>query len=256
MDLKLHLGILWRFRWVLVAGVLVAGAVAFLSVFKVSSSGIAYRQSETFDATETLFINQPGFPYGWATQPNAVDKTTGLPVATNRFSDPSRYVALASTYSRLANSDPVYRRVRAHGPVNGVYTASAVVDNTNPTAPGQPFINMDALSTDRGYAVTLVRQATNAFVSYIDSQQNAAGIPKEQRVQLQIVHVPKGANLAAGRKYTVPIVLFLVLLIASIALAYVLENIRPRVRPLAAPAPLQSNVEEAPVRAAETSRSA
>ena len=80
MDLKLHLGVLWRFRWLLVGGLVLASALAFLSVFKVSSSGVSYRQSETFDAREILFVNQPGFPYGWATQPNAIDKTTGLPI--------------------------------------------------------------------------------------------------------------------------------------------------------------------------------
>ena len=128
------------------------------------------------------------------------------------------------------------------------------LDPTNPAAPGTPFINLDALATNPQHAVRLAHRATAAFIGYLDSQQDAAGIPQPQRVTLQIVHEPKGATLAGSRKYTVAIVLFLVALIAAVALAYVLENLRPRVRPLSVP--VASEAGGAPVRAAETSRSA
>ena len=158
MDLKLHLGVLWRFRWLLVGGLVLAGVLAFLAVFKVSSSGVSYRQSETFQAREVLFVNQPGFPYGWATQPNAIDKATGLPVPTNRFSDPAAMVFTLPRPTRDWRTATGLQAGRRAGTGRRHLRRLAVVDTTNPAAPGTPFINMDALSTNPKRAVILAHR--------------------------------------------------------------------------------------------------
>ena len=44
----------------------------------------------------------------------------------------------------------------------------------------------------------------------------------------------EGAALVAPRKLTRPIFIFLAVMIAALGLAFVLENLRPRVRPVAA----------------------
>ena len=81
----------------------------------------------------------------------------------------------------------------------------------------------------------LARRGTKALIEYIEEQQRANGIPKEQRVVLAVVNEPKlgrgRTELLSGRSMTMPIVVFCVVLFATFGLAFILENLRPRVRP-------------------------
>lgn len=267
MDLRMHLSVLWRFRFLVIGGLILACVLTLLTIFRVSFHGarptFSYRQSETWQSREVLFISQNGFPYGWATNPFVVGKN-GQPLAPTRFGDPGRYIFLAQTYSQLANGDAVYAEVRKHGPVNGVYVASPVIDKSSPGQSELPLINVDALSTKPKDAVSLAQRASNALIEYLRHQQQAAHIPVNQRISVDVASTARAASLAKSRKYTAPIVLFLVILIATIALAYVLENLRPRVKALPSPATEDRRTPEAPaeapVRAAvssfESSRSA
>ena len=84
------------------------------------------------------------------------------------------------------------------------------------------------------------REGANLFRSYIADQQASGGIPLKQRVLLQVVST--NAAVIAGRKKTLAIVALLAVLIATIALTFVLENLRPRlqaVAPVTAAAPAE-----------------
>jgi hypothetical protein len=61
-------------------------------------------------------------------------------------------------------------------------------------------------------------------------QQAQADIPDKQRVVLQVFSAARNATVVSGRKKTLPIVIFLSVLLATIGLAFVLENLRPRLR--------------------------
>src|SRR5690242_657260 len=115
MDLRMHLSVLWRFRFLVLGGLILACLLTVLAIFRVGFKGatptLSYRQSETWQSREVLFISQHGFPYGWATNPFVVGKN-GEAVAPTRFGDPGRYIFLAQTYSQLANGDAVYAEVR------------------------------------------------------------------------------------------------------------------------------------------------
>jgi hypothetical protein len=76
--------------------------------------------------------------------------------------------------------------------------------------------------------------AASVFRQYIVQQQVANRIPAKKRVVLQVITSANKHNttLAAGRKKTTPIVIFLTVLLAAVGLAFVLENLRPRVRSL------------------------
>ena len=84
------------------------------------------------------------------------------------------------------------------------------------------------------------QEGANLFRSYIADQQASAGIPLKQRVLLQVVSTK--AAVIKGRKKTLAIVAFLAVLIATIALTFVLENHRPRIQavaPVTAAAPAE-----------------
>jgi capsular polysaccharide biosynthesis protein len=96
-----------------------------------------------------------------------------------------------------------------------------------------PLVDVMSLAHTPAEAARVSQVATDVFRSYITNQQASAGIPLNERVQLEVVSTK--TTLAKGRKKTLAIVSFLAVIIATVGLAFVLENLRPRVR-AAAPA--------------------
>ena len=67
MDLQLYARVLWRFRFVVAVGTALAIGLAFMSYYKVSFSdgvSVTYREGEVWRSDATLFVTQPGFPWG------------------------------------------------------------------------------------------------------------------------------------------------------------------------------------------------
>jgi len=229
----MYFRVLWRFRLVVLAGFILACVLSLSTYLKVSIQGgkpsISYRQSETWHSTTLLGLTQGGFPWGRAIIPfNTQHTATGTQVVPSNFADPSRFAALSGYYSRLANSDAVQASAARRKHVPGNWTAQPIVDPKYNYS--QPFIQFDGYAPDPRAAVTLANLGAAAFREYMVRQQNAAGIPQAQRVALYTVNKARGAVLFAGRRKTTPVVLFLTIMLAAIGLAFILENLRPRVR--------------------------
>ena len=65
VDFRLYARVIWRFKWVVMLGLIVAVGLAGLSVVKVGKGGkIAYRQAELWASTARLGVTQQGFPWG------------------------------------------------------------------------------------------------------------------------------------------------------------------------------------------------
>ena len=62
--------------------------------------------------------------------------------------------------------------------------------------------------------------------------RSRADTPATERVTIQQLARPKEAKLIVPRKKTVPVTVFLSVLVATIALVFVLENLRPRITQL------------------------
>jgi hypothetical protein len=218
MDLGLYLRVLARFRVLVAGGAVVALLLAIISLVKVDPSGssfISYRQSEQWVSSTKLFVTEPGFPWG--------------SLRESQSFDPARLTSLAFIYAQLADSDPVKAIVRHQGPIKGHVEISTVPAGPNSDA-DLPFINIAAFSTSPEAAKALARRQAAAFSTYLRSEQARKGIPPEQRVQLDVVQRPLKAELDKGRSKTLPIVIFLTVMIAVIGLAFLLENMRPRIR--------------------------
>ena len=216
MDLRLYGNVLWRHRFVVLGGAVLAVLLAILSFYRVQLDNgvpkLTPRKAEVWGSTATIFITEPGFPAG-----RRVAKTP-------QYSSPDAFAGLAGLYARLATSDSVLQRMRAAGPVKGTFQASPVLDSTGRSP--QPLINLIGQAGSPRDARETVEHAITAFFAYIRAQQIAARIPKSQRVELSVVNAPRPAGLLVGRKRTLPIVVFLSVLIAAIALAFILENSR------------------------------
>ena len=193
----------------------------------------------TWQATTRLFVTQQGFPWGRTVLPG--DPTPVPPTSTSsglQFADPTRLAGLAVYYAELINGDLIQRQIRKSVPPGTVLSATPVTD----PATNSPLALIDVMSVAHtpAQAARVSRAGANLFRSYIAHQQASAGIPLKQRVLLQVVSTK--ATLIAGRKKTLAIVAFLAVLIATIALTFVLENLRPRIQavaPVTAAAPAE-----------------
>lgn len=245
MDLRLLGRVVWRFKWIVATGLILAIALAVLSTARVSFAGgmpkLTYRKAEVWQSQTALLITQQGFPWGRTFAPaTGADTTPTTTTASGvTYLEAGGFANLASLYARLASSDAVRAGMRL-APGESV-SAAPVVDTTNHAL---PIVGILGLAPSPAQAIAVSVQAARAFQRYIDAQQTAAHIPSGQRVVLQVINEVGQVQLLAGRKKTLPIVTFVGVLLATLVLAFVLENARPRVRvasalPAAEPQSLQ-----------------
>jgi cytoskeleton protein RodZ len=245
LDLRTFFRVIHRF-WPLVAlGVALAVALSFISFFRVDLHArphVTYRQHETWRGTEVLLLTQRGFPWGRTIYPYIVSKKTGLLIPAAPFADPGRFNSLAVFYAQLANSDAVRALVTRAGRLDGTYSASPVVKSvgggpgTQPITQLVPLIQIDGFARTPAHALGIARRVSHAMRSYLERSQTNADIPVKQRIVVQVLSTARKATLAQGRRLTIPIIAFVAILIATLGLAFVLENLRPREREGAEPA--------------------
>jgi hypothetical protein len=244
--------VLWRFRVLMAVGAIFALALAILSFVRVSPGGdpmVSYRAEEQWITAATLFVTQRGFPWGRLTietPEEAARRTGSAPPASGsggtEFADPSRFSNLAVLYAYLATSDPVRSLLTKAGPMNGEIVAEPVTLGGQAFAPTLPLIRLSAIAATPEGARDLVIRATDAFQKFLADQQASNEIPDDQRVLVSVVKRAEKPQLLAGRSLTLPIVVFMGVMILVSGLAFVLENVRSRGRPVAADEPTPVSV--------------
>ena len=236
MDLPLYGRALWRFKWVVLAGVVAAFSLAIVSTFHVAWAGsgprLTQRATQTWHSTATLIVTQPGFPVGRAIFNDVVPVNGGVQGPngtgyTSRFADPGRFADLATLYSQLASGDAVRHEILKQGPLPGVFIAGPV-----PYAPGSsgflPLISIISTSHSARGAVTTAARAANGLRTYLEQEQETSKIPDSERVVVSPIETPRGAKReSSGAKMQLVLVFFAVMA-AVAALVFLLENARPR----------------------------
>lgn len=254
MDLGLYLRVLWRFRYIVGIGFVLAIVVAAGAYIRVSfrhgltSPSVSYRQAETWQVRTRLLVTQQAFPWGRTTPlPASAQTSASTPPSTTTTSslsgvqptigssllyNPNQFTSLAILYAQLLNSSAIQDPIKRHFPSNVLLTGQEVV---NPSANNEilPLVDVIGIAPTRTEARRVSQAGANLFESYAEQQQVAAAVPANQRVVFRVVSTTK--TLLAGRKKTLPVVAFLGIMIAAIGLAFILENFRPRVRALPAP---------------------
>jgi len=119
MDISLYGRVIWRFRWLVALGLILAIALSVLSIAKVSSHGLSYRKHEIWQSSTTVLITQHGFIWGRSVvPPSQPGATTG----------PGWLSGLAELYAQFANSDQVKALMLRDGASkNWTVTATPVI---------------------------------------------------------------------------------------------------------------------------------
>lgn len=234
MDLHLYARVLWRFRFLVVLGLLVALALSALSLVSVSPSGVTYRQEEVWSSSATLLVSQDGFPEGRSITEQykfVTDETTGNEFAQPLFSGSSRFRELAALYAALATSDPAVRVITRDGPLPGTLSAGTMSSSDGDAL---PLVVMTGTAASPEAAMATANRAASGFVEYLEREQARADVPPDTRSVVTVVAKATEGTLVLPRKLTRPIFIFLAVMMAVLGLAFVLENLRPRVKPVAA----------------------
>lgn len=230
MDFALYGRVLRRFWPLVVTGVVLGACLAFLSLVRVTSHGVFYRKPVVWQSQAMLMLTEPGFPWGRTAIPSIGGNSAAPPQPVNVSS-------LTDLYSQFANSDDVKRLMLAEGaPKSWSITGAPAV----PVIQGAtlPVIALSGRANSASEAVLAVEYGRRALVQYVARQQQVAKIPTAQRINLQIIQNATPSVVVQPRKKTLAVVVFAALLIATIGLAFILENLRPRVRAVAPAAPV------------------
>lgn len=213
MDFHLYARVLWRFKLLIALGLVIALGLAVLSAASVSSSGLKYRQTELWSSTTQLQVTQTGFPQGRIEGP------------TNSTPDPNRLNDLAFLYAQYATIDAVHRLMLRGGAIHGKIQADPVV--VGDVRVILPLIDLTAISTSPSAAIALAERGATALERYIRDQQQANEVPVRTRSLLEQVKEPSKPVIYKARSKTMPVLIFIVVMFAFVALAFVLENLRP-----------------------------
>jgi hypothetical protein len=244
VDIAVYARVLWRFRFLVVLGVILALALALLSYVRVSFSDgkpvLSYRGTETWQSDSTLFVTQSGFPWGRSVTEQAQPTGDAVTVLKPpRFADADRFESLAALYAALATGDPVRRILLQEGPMNGTVSASPVLASEllNPDkqslmrfAETLPLVRVSATSATPNGATLLAARSVEAFRTYLADKQRASDIPEAKRVLVTVLEEPGEAMLVDGRSKLYPALIAFAVIAFTLLLAFALENIRPRER--------------------------
>lgn len=222
MDLIAYWRVLRRRRLIMVVGLCAAAALAFTSVVKVSSSGLAWRSPPVYKASTTLEVTQPGSPFARSTLNEFEPVPGGLP--TPKFADPSRMEYLASYYARIAESDAIVNRVKRSFDTTKAKWAATPLTGADGRA--LPFIEIGALEMSPANAVALANSVSRALRESLRTDQRRTQITGEDRVQLQVSKEAEKATVFQGVRVTRPVMLFLLVSIFTVVIAFVVDNLR------------------------------
>lgn len=228
MELSRHAQVLWRFRVIIVAGVLAGLILAIGTLFSVSSSGLKWRQGLEYKSASTLFVTQPGFPWGRANLPTNADGAPASATAPDQnFAEPARFAGLASIYSFLVRGEEVRALIPGH-PSDSEIAAEPFVSSTSGNGDTLPLIGLVTFAKTPLAAQQLNANAITALTTYIARQQRASKTAAAQRAVIQVLNPPSAGVVAKPRSMTGAIVVFLLCVMGAVALAYIIENLRPR----------------------------
>ena len=237
--------VLRRHRLLVLGGFALALALAMLSYVRVSADGLSYRKPEIWSNEATLVLSDESHPE--------------LRSRLSPTADPSRFTGLVDQYATFATSDDVIRSLRQQRLLPrsgenriGAITATVVPSSINgaPT----PLLKITGTAGSPAEATRLTVRATDTFIAFAKARQVEAKIPKSQRVELRIVNRTIVPKLTGPRSKTMFIIVLLAGLTATVAAAFLRENLQSAKKAEDVPEPV--SVLDPPVREVATPPSA
>ena len=218
MDLSLFFRVIWRYRILVMTGLLLAVLAAFFAMVRISPGGatpLSLRGEKEYASYTTLFVTQSGFPWGRLTETDS-----------QGVENAGRLASLATLYSKLADSDPVMELNRKElGDTGWTLESAPVLDGAGLSSP-LPLIRIAGLADSPELARRTAATAAASLQSFVTTRQQANNIPDGDRVVLQLIKGPETPILLKDRSFTPPIIAFLLIAMVTIALPFIIDNVR------------------------------
>jgi hypothetical protein len=234
MNLIRHLQVLKRGRAIIAVGLLVAIAVATLATFRVSFDGgpqLAFRKPEVWSSSTKLLLTQPGFPWGRSVLPGAAPagpdaeaQAAADEKGNLQFADPSRLAYLAWIYSHFLMGDEVRTMIKDK-PLDMDIQAGPLSAGGSMSAASLPIIGLTTTAHTAKEARKLNDDVHLALEDYLTRQQRRSSTPVTDRVVISTVDRPEPIRIK-GHSVNLGVMAFLLIMVASVSLVYLLENLR------------------------------
>jgi hypothetical protein len=230
MNLARHAAVLWRFRRVTVAGLLLGIFLAVYASYSISPSGLVKRGHPTYMSRSQLLITQAGCPECRSVLPvtpplSSTDSEPKIDPNQLEFADPARFNTLADLYTKLIVSDDVLARIPGHP------SAAQIVASPLPAVSGAPILPIIQLDTFAGSgeaAQQLNADTGKALRDLIARDSRRNGVSETKAVQIETINAPSPGAVTAGASYTASILALLLVLVGTVAVVHLLENLRNR----------------------------
>lgn len=229
MNLARHAAVLWRYRVVTAACVLLGVVLAIAASYRITTSGLVARGTSTYSSMSQLLVTQPGFPEGRVVLPTPPPSTGDPSEAVDRsrleFADPNRFMALADLYTKLLVSDDVRTRIPGR-PSQSQILASPLPAVSG--APILPIIQLTVMAPTPAAARALNFDTVRALRGLLRERQQRNDISPAQSVQITTLNAATPGVLTTGPSHVGSILAFLLCLIGAVAISHLLENLRTR----------------------------
>lgn len=229
MDIPLYLRALWSQKWLLLVGVIAAAAAGLFAGFTIEDGQLEQRGTPVYSASTTLLLSNPSRPLGQAELP--VEWESGqVTLVSNDLP------ALAIAYAYLISGDDVRHQVEEEiGAFRDGDSLTAVRRTSQPAAgesePGAwqlPVVEVFSTSVDPGRAEEIAGTAAEAFIAGLTSEQQAAGIPANWRVSVDVIGQDQAEQTQSGSPVMSVAVTAAGVMLAAIVLALIVYNARTR----------------------------
>lgn len=232
MDMTRIFSVLWKSKWLVATGLVVAVLAAITAGFRVENGSLEPRAERSFTAATLVMLSGAGIPLYQA-------ESAGQAQASGAVAPREQNLSKAAVmFAYIISGSPIRDMVTGQvGPLAAAESIDAVQRTTQPSGserfPGRldlPIIEIHGTAETPERAVQLVEAATAAFHDYVTNQQESANLAPAARVALADIQDAKVTENDVSNTLAPLIAVGLGTFLAFIALIFVLDNAR-RTRP-------------------------
>ncbi len=228
MEVPTYLRILWKSKWLLLVGAIVAAVAAFFAGFSINNGDIQPRAEQTYRAGTTLLLNGPDQPLYQAvipgqeiqegvTSPENVDLTNRAILYAYLISGQDMRATVEGQIGEFADGETLTALRRTTQPGGDEAFAGRYV---------LPIVEVVGTATSPERAEQISRTAAQAFEAKVVADQDAAQIDTANRVVLSTID-EKPAAATEGSNPAIPVVVtFLGVFLLFVATAYIIAGSR------------------------------
>lgn len=226
MEIPTYLRVLWRSKWLLVVGAVVAAVAAFFAGFTITNGQVEPRAEQSYRAGTTLLLNGPDQPLYQAvipgqelqegqTQPQTVDLTSRAILYAYLISGQDMRATVESQIGTFAEEETLTALRRTTQPAGDESFAGRYV---------LPILEVIGTASTPERAEQISRTAAQTFEAQVVADQTAAEIPEGNRVLISTIDQKPGTALEGSNPAIPVVVTFLGVFLLFVAAAYIIAG--------------------------------